>query len=301
MFRTAIPIAIAACLLAPDAHADKVSDYLRTLEDNPKMLSAVGPALRELADAGLPTAYAVAKAKEGVAKRVPPMLLKRVMGQLAANVKAAPSVLPKGIPHKAALVEIIGQALQSGIARRELSGLLGALNGEHKMRSAEQLRRSVSLLIDVHELGVGSKEAGRLLIAIVQHDKAALIGDGRVLWTLRRLRQGSQSFSAPIASMIGALAEGGTVDTVGADVPGNPQKAHPLPPSHSSSPHKGSWVPKGLQGKNKEPKGQGAGSNGDAGANGNNGNAGANGNNGNDKTPPGQSKDKSNNGQGNSK
>ena len=196
------------------ASADAIDDYLASLVSRPAVQAAVAPPLRVARDAGLPLTYLLAKAKEGVAKRIPPPRLGGVLHALVRHLQASRGLLPAPLAAEAGLVEAGARAMMAGSSRDEVARVI-AMADRRTEHAAPDIERLLALLSDLRGLGLESPDTVRLLAALKAHDPSALARGDDVVRTLRHLsRVAALPWSTTVDEIVTRMS--GTVNLLGA-------------------------------------------------------------------------------------
>lgn len=207
--RTLLPLVVlTATLLGPPAASaqDQLQAFLSSLEARPELKTTLQPALDAARGAGLPTRYLVAKAKEGLAKRVPPAVIARVLRQLAGQLAGAKRLLPAGSGDP--LIETTGRALHAGVRGSEVKSAVAWLATDKRPGVT---RRALGVLTDLRELGLSSGAAFAMLTGLAGDDPGLLVRPNPGLqWALRRVRRESGARWPEVARSISSALESGT-------------------------------------------------------------------------------------------
>lgn len=191
------------------ARAGDVDDLVSSLSARPELREAVEAPLRATESAGLPSAWLVAKAREGVAKRVPPALLGRALERMAGRLREAPRVLPEGIAPTPELIETTALALDHDLSPDEVRRTLHLARGEVDLLRKAGPVRVLRLAVDLRELGMSAGEARTVIEAVARRSPADLERSGSLVVDLRRLHEATRSpWTGLVSEFVGSLEKG---------------------------------------------------------------------------------------------
>ena len=234
---------LSLCAWAPPASADELGG----LEAPEVVLAPLRAAQRD----GLPVGRLLAKAREGIAKRVPAPAIAGVLERMRVSMVQGRALLGSAsLRGHIASVEAAGRAVQAGAPAAVVRQTVEATRRSPKTRPPAVVAQSLSVLADLQELGVSGPAAGELVAALLEREGARISAE-RVARAFRRLQRGRQADPNGVALDLASAVErhGGleaAADALGAGVTAGP----PGLLKKESSPGGGApGEPKGLKGK----------------------------------------------------
>ena len=247
-----LPLLLA--LGTPSARADGIDDLLGTLPGEGALHAAVAPPLQRARDGGLPVRLLIAKAREGLAKKVPPPVLGAVLERFGHHLEAARALVPSSARARPETIEASAQALYAGVALEDVRTTVAWANG----RKTTDAPRAIAALSDLHQVGVPPGQAMKVIEAL---DGPTPVSIDRAIRTLRWVKdQTGEGWGQVVKEVLDALPGAGNIEGAGRSaterlgVKGGGVLNHPGKPIEAKDGLSGKAAERG--GKPAEPPGQ---------------------------------------------